>query len=307
MGEPITIFRASSGLNVKVDPARIRFDPETGVTDLAVAVNVDHDQTGRISRRKGYNDTAITANCHSLFCEGGDALMVTGTSLYLVAPDLSSYRAIATVTAGARVSYAQVAGTIYWTNRFEKGVVSNGVNTPWVKGTYYGPSSNRVLSDPPAGSLIAYSKGHMFVADGSTLFFSDPYSLNAFDLARGFFQFEDDITMIRPVDGGVFVGTEFSTHFLSGPGPTKFRFTTLSGSSVIRGTDVPVDLSHLGYADYTQTRTGEAAMWTGSEGIFLGTGDGQAFNLTKDKLFEQAAIEGAAQIINGRYVVSLAP
>ena len=306
MTEPITIFRASSGLNVKVDPTRIRFDPETGVSDMAVAVNIDHDMTGRPSRRKGYNDTAITASCHSLFCEGGDALMVTGTSLCLVAPDLSAYRAIATVTGGARVSYVQVAGAIYWTNRFEKGVVSYGANAPWVKGSYYGPTSNRIFSDPPLGSLLAYFNGRMFIVSGSTLFFSDPYSLNAFDLARGFFQFEDDITMIRPADGGMFVGTHGATWFLQGASPNKFQLVKVSGSPVIRGTDVAVDLSHLGYSDYIQNRIGEAAMWTGPEGLFLGTGDGQVFNLTKDKLYEHDAMSGASQIINGRYIVSLA-
>ena len=34
MPEPITIFRGSIGLNVKIDPTRLHFDPATGMTDI---------------------------------------------------------------------------------------------------------------------------------------------------------------------------------------------------------------------------------------------------------------------------------
>ena len=161
MAKPITIFRASSGLNVNIDPVRLPFDPQTGVTDLAVAVNIAHDQTGRPSRRKGFDDTGVTEACHSIFCDGGDALAVIGTSLCLVSPDLTGYRSLCTVTAGARVSYARVSNSIFWVNGFEKGYVQNGANHAWVKGTYYGPTSLRVLSDPPTGSIVFAFNGRI--------------------------------------------------------------------------------------------------------------------------------------------------
>jgi hypothetical protein len=233
MPDPITIFKASAGLNMKVDPTRLSFNPETGITDLAAAYNIDHDFTGRISRRKGY-DQKLDVSAHSLFCER-DAFFVTGTSLCILYTDLSNYRGIATVTEGARVSYAQVADMTYWVNGFEKGVVKNGVNADWVKGDYYGPTSNRTLFDAPVGTIVRAFNGRMYVAMGSWLFYSDPFSLNAFDLARGFLMFEGQIQMVAPVAGGIFVGTDIGVWFLDGTGPQKFELKKVSAESVFRG------------------------------------------------------------------------
>lgn len=307
MADLIPIFRASTGLNTQLDPSRIVFDPEIGITDLAAAYNIDHDYSGRVSRRKGFNDTGITDSCHSLFCDGGEALMVTGTSLCLIAPDLSEYRAIATVTQGASVSYAQVVDMIFWCNGFEKGFVQAGTNNPWVKATYYGPTSDRVLSSPPIGTILMAFSGRMYVVQGNTLFHSDPYSLNAFDLVRGFFQFEGQITMARAVAGGMFIGTDKAAWFLDGSSPKSFRPIKASRSGAFKGTDTMVDLSDISPKDFLQNRTGEAVLWTGPEGVSVGMPDGQVFHLTKDKLAPLNAVKGAAAVINGRYVCTLAP
>jgi len=39
-----------TGLNTKVDPVRLEYDPKTGVEELSVAYNVDIDDTGRVGR-----------------------------------------------------------------------------------------------------------------------------------------------------------------------------------------------------------------------------------------------------------------
>lgn len=308
MANLIPIFRASTGLNTRIDPARLVFDPETGVTDLAVAYNIDHDYTGRVSRRKGFDETLITESCHSVFCDGGEALMVTGSNLCLIAPDLSGYTELATVTPGATMSYTQVADMIFWCNGFEKGYVKNGVNNAWVKGTYYGPTSRRVLSDPPTGTLVSSYAGRMYVVQGTAMFYSDPYSLNAFDLARGFFQFEgNQITLVNPVAGGMYVGTDQAVWFLSGNQPKTFKPIKAARSGVFTGTAAMVDLSDIAPKEFLQNRTGEAVLWTGPEGVSIGMPDGQVFHLTKDKLDPLTGVQGAGAIINGRYIATLAP
>jgi len=49
----ITVFSGATGINNIVDPVRLKFDPDTGIGELAEAVNVVIDQTGRISRKHG--------------------------------------------------------------------------------------------------------------------------------------------------------------------------------------------------------------------------------------------------------------
>ena len=112
MSEPLTIFSSTTGLNTKIDPARIKFDPASGLADLAVAVNVDIDSTGRIGRRKGFAATARTEDIHSLWCDGGACLFATGTSLCLLAADFS-YITVASITANAPISYFELAGQSY--------------------------------------------------------------------------------------------------------------------------------------------------------------------------------------------------
>jgi len=306
MAKPITIFRASTGLNQKVDPSRVKFDGQTGVQDLTVAYNVDHDQTGRINRRKGYAVTARTEAVHSLWCDGGPCLFVTGTSLCLLGADMS-YTALATVTSGATVDYEQVEEKAYWVNGYEKGIVENGSNSSWVRGTYYGPETKRNLSDPPIGTLVAAHSGHIYVARGKNLFYSDAYDFNAFDLSRGFLPFEHGLRMVRPVAGGIFVGTEAAVYFLAGKDPKRFEVEMVAESPVVRGTDVKLDLSDIGYEDLRQNMTGVGAMWTCHAGIYMGLPNGMAYNLTYKKLTKRSGLAGSGLVINDRYVALLNP
>ncbi|HBF43032.1 MAG TPA: hypothetical protein DDW42_05260, partial [Desulfobacteraceae bacterium] len=115
MTDTLNIFTGSTGLNTEVDPVRLPFEPQSGVQDLAVAYNVDHDATGRISRRKGFSATTRTENAHSLWCDGGECLFASGTSLYVLNPDFT-LTSVATITDGARLSYVQVHNKAFWAN-----------------------------------------------------------------------------------------------------------------------------------------------------------------------------------------------
>jgi hypothetical protein len=298
------IFRASSGLNVNIDPTRIFFDPETGVSDLQAAVNVDHDQTGRVSRRKGYekvNDTAF----HSLFYGGSDIIGVTGTSLCVLSEDLKEYRTIGTVT-NAKLSAVQVADTIYWVNGHEKGFIHAGTNYPWVMTDYYGPATKRVLIGPPIGNLIEVHHSQIYVAAGRVLYISDQFSMNHFDKTRGEVPWEADILMLKSVAGGHFIGTNRGVWFMAVNSPQDFSIMKVNSSRVIAGTGVKIDIDKVNFKSVIgDGLSGIGLMWAAREGIYLGTPDGRAYNLTHKKLFPLEANSGSAAIINGRYIVNI--
>jgi hypothetical protein len=304
MAKPLKIFQASLGLNVKVDPTRITYDPENGVQDLAVAYNVDHDQTGRINRRKGFATTLRTEAIHSLWCGDGPCFFVTGTSLCRLALDLS-YTVLATVTQGSTVDFEQVKDTVYWVNGYEKGQIQNGANSAWVRGEYYGPTTKRTLSDPPIGTMVTAHSGHMYIVQGDVVWYSDPYSLNAFDLSRGFLPFESEIRMFRSVTGGIFAGDEKAVYFLRGNDPKKFSLDEVLSSPVIKGTDAKIDLSKIGFQSLRQNETGIGAMWTCHSGICLGMPNGQVFNLSYKKLTKMSALSGSGLVMGDRYITLL--
>jgi hypothetical protein len=307
MAKPILAFSASSGLNVKVDPARLPYNPKTGVQDLAVAVNIDHDSTGRPSRRKGFAATVRTEAAHSMFCEGGECVFVTGTSL-CVLDSSYGYASVATVTAGARLAAMQLNNAVYWLNGYEKGYIKDSVNYSWIKGDYVGPDTTRQLSDPPIGSRLAYFNGRIYVAQGNVLWYSEPYATGAFDLARNFIPFEERIRMVRPVRDGIFVGTDKRTIFLVGDNPRDVKFIEVADYPPIEGTDAKLDLSITGLE--VPEFSGSGAIWTSEKGICVGSSGGLFINVTRRKLSYPRATFGAGLFIEAneaRYVATLEP
>ena len=202
----IPIFSGSSGLNTKIDPSRIRFNPETGVSDLSACVNIDIDDTGRISRRKGFTATSRTESWHSLFSCGPYALGVSGNALAVLEPNMARTN-IRNVTVGAKMSFVRdTDGTqdvIYYANGYEQGKVIDKLSYSWTANDYVGPTSRKEIYDPPIGHILEVRNLRMFIAEGSTLWYSEPGTLSQFRLAANYFGYQSRIKMIQAVSGGL--------------------------------------------------------------------------------------------------------
>lgn len=111
-----------AGLRNDVTPERFN------ANDLLEAVNVDIDETGKLSRRGG-RTLAVAGAAHSLWCGGSEAYFVQGGMLNQLMPDLS-VRPIVAVS-GTRVAYARLFANTYWTDGRQSGVIRNGRNRQW--------------------------------------------------------------------------------------------------------------------------------------------------------------------------------
>ena len=297
------LFRGSSGLNTKLDPARIRFNSQSGISDLALAVNVVTDDTGRISRRNG-SARVITGSWHSLHSCGLYGLGVTGDALSVIESTYAT-TAIRRVTPNARVSYETVRDRTFYVNGFQVGYVEDRLSYPWVKpNTYLGIDSTEVWYDPPIGHLVAYHKGRMLVAKDNVIWISR---------AQDFFRFNgvcvilpDRIKMIRPVQNGFFVGTTDETYFLAGEISTTnlqpFQKIRVASYGVAEGTDLAIPGQRVG-----EGMGNEIAIWTSYRGVCIGTGDGMFYNLTEKKISLPSAEYGTAVYKDGAYIVLLEP
>ena len=104
-----TVFRGVSGLNNKIDPLRHRYSTETGIGELAEAVNCDIDDSGMISRRSG--QTEISAGTFlTAYCNKGDCFVVMDrdddSAIYQLGVDYSTLTGIRSgLTKGAMVSF----------------------------------------------------------------------------------------------------------------------------------------------------------------------------------------------------------
>ena len=305
----ITVFSGAKGLNTKTDPVRIDFNPKTGVTDLAAAVNVDIDDTGRISRRKGFTKVK-TADCHSLFCDGGECVYASGTSLYILGSDYTS-RSVATVTEGAKLSYAQVNDVLFYTNGYEKGLIRDGVADDWEKGTYVGPTTDREISNPPIGTHIGWYKARMYVSQANVVWYSEPFSYGAFDLARNHLLFANPVTMIRPVKSGIFFSTSDKTYYVGGDEPREFNLRLVADYPAISYTDCSTTLRVLfdknGNPFFNLSGGAKSAIWNSIHGPCYGASDGSFYALLEDKITLPNGITGSGLVTGSRYIALTNP
>jgi len=304
-----TIFRSTNGLNTKLDPARI-YSSSKGVQDLAVAGDVDISDTGRLSRRKGYTKQ-VTGAFHSLFCDGGDCLVVSGTSLCLLNPDYTTTD-LATVTAGARMSYAQVNDDIYYCNGHEKGIVRNGDVVAWEKGDYVGPDTDRVLDDPPVGTHVEGFNGRVYVAQGGALWFSEPYAFGAFNFEDNLFWFPSNIRMVRAVADGLYVSTSNDVYFLSGLDTDQPLQTKVANYPAIEYSESWFTGQAASYPDggvsIAQGAGPRALMWLSDNGVCFGGPGGQFKNLTWEKIGTfPDGLTGSSLVYNGKFVGLIDP
>ena len=299
MSSPVVLLRASSGLNTMVDPVRLVLDPDA--LPLKAAYNIDYDNTGRISRRKGTTATDVTASCHSLFCDGGECFFVTGTSLCALNADYS-YDTIATVAANVPVYYLELDNKTYWSNGLTHGIISNRTNASWSVGTYSGPDSTRTYYPPPDGTLLAYHGSCVLIASGSVIYHSDPYFPTGFDLARNYIALEGPVRMLRPVAGGIWVSDNKSVGFFKGTNMRDMQYRKVAQFPAVKGSDVEADLSVVGEGALGNV----GVLWTSADGICAGTDDGKFINLTKTKIEDlPVADNGAATMLRDRYICAM--
>ena len=294
-------FKQAKGLNVKFDPVRLEYDPESGMQWLAVAYNVDVDLTGRVGRRKGFAETGVTGEVHSLCSNGAICLFVKDGVMYRLGTDYSSVTVV-NLDSDARVSYTTVGPRVYWTNGKSKGVVyAGGVAEDWVvPSTVYGPETTRKYAAPMAGRIVQYYRGRIYMAHENVLWYSEAYGPNLLDYTRNSLPFEGEIVMVHPVQKGIYVGTEGVVWFLRGSNPLEFDWEVVHKSPVVRGSSCDIPLHKV-----SSELQGSGVIWTGVDGICLGLPDGHVMPLTDKNLLYESGTVAAAVEIGSRYISTM--
>ena len=309
MSKLIPIFSGSSGLNTKVDPARIRFNPKTGISDLAACVNCDIDDTGRLFLRVGFTATSRTEAWHSLFSAGSFALGVTGDALAVIEPDMSKTN-IRNVTAGAKMSYIRDTDgkqdIIYYANGHEKGRVINKISYNWPVGTYVGPETRKTFYEAPMGHLLEIRNLRMFIAVDNILWYSEPGAYNLYRLASNYFAFPNRIRMVQAVAGGLWISDSESIYFLGGEiAPTAMEMpiqVKKADFPAFEGTAVKAPASQIGIENLL---TGLVIVFAGPESICIGSIDGQLIELTRSKIDLPGGLTGAGFYKDGKYIITI--
>lgn len=102
------------------------------------------------------------------------------------------------------------------------------------------PCHTEFLHAPPAGTVLGLWRGRVLMAEGGILHASRNGQWELFDMRRDFKRFSAPITLIQPVDEGVFVGTQQELCYLAGTEFDKLVYTKVVDGPVALGSGVPV-------------------------------------------------------------------
>lgn len=302
MAKKIPFYRRTTGLNNAIDPSRLTYDPETGTVEFAAAVNVDLDSTGRFFLRRGYEQLLSFTGAHSLWSHRDQCFFVVGQSMYQLYRDWSFKGLRSGLTMRAPMAYAHLDGKTYYTNGFENGVNHSDASWAWVGEEYIGPDSVYTISmQPPVGHLLEVMSGRMLVAQGSTMWFSMPFSPGHYRQSRDYVPFERRITMMKTVPTGLWVSDEAEVYWFQGHDPEQWEMARKAPYPAIPGTAALVDASKIGSGEVS----GIGILFATTRGLCLGGPDGYFRNLTERKLVYPPSRQGAAVVVGTKYMVSL--
>lgn len=97
------------------------------------------------------------------------------------------------------------------------------------------------LMPMPAGKIVRAFNGRLLVARGKLIYFSEPFAPALHRPVEGFIPFPDRVTMVRPNDEGVYVGTTKTTYWLAGADIAKAEVLPAQTLGVAEASDSVID------------------------------------------------------------------
>lgn len=155
--------------------------------------------------------------------------------------------------------------------------------TPTLLDTALGrPSDTRYLKRVPGGECIRMWNGRLLVCQGDTLYIGEPMRYGLYSPRFGFVQRPDKINLIAPTDGGLFIGTDHETVYLSGRSPAEWTLTHVDCGIAVPHSDTSVSLDAFN-ADWATT-SDRAATWLTDRGYVVGLPSGQLISPQASRL-----------------------
>ena len=273
-------FNRFSGMNNVEESFRIPVVQDTHghiLNDMNELENLDIDNSMILSTRPGSDQKLSGADIHSLWSDGNiTCLFVDSAILYKLNPGYVSPVSTALGTVGSgQMSYTQWNDRVYMTNEFFIGYLHADILTSLAT-----PVRNYKLP-LPAGKFIAYFQGKLYIAKGNVLYVSDALC-DHYDIRTGYRTFANNITMLRPVNDGIYVA-DGKTWFLYEKrmfvgDPAEFKRDMVLDKDAIPFTDVSINGSFIG-----EGIEGDVAIWTSTDGICFGDNMGKVKNLTRSR------------------------
>lgn len=150
------------------------------------------------------------------------------------------------------------------------------------------------LEPLPVGHIVRTYRGRMYSAVGRFLYYSQALRYGLCNPAQDFVEFPGRISMVRPVENGIYVSAGKRTVFLSGANPAEFQQTIVHHAGAVEGTDTEVP---AGMFSFENLSTGMVAVWWATSGVMLiGFPNGQVQPIREGELSLPEFARGATML-----------
>ena len=133
---------------------------------------------------------------------------------------------------------------------------------------------------PPEGHLLAGFGGRLLLAADNILYWSLPGAYHHWRTGLDLQLFPDRITMLAPLDGGFYVGTEREVMWIQGDDPENWSPRTVDTRPALEGTSLLIDGRKIPELQYP----GVVQVWATTDGLAAGLPDGTVRHLTDGRL-----------------------
>jgi hypothetical protein len=174
--------------------------------------------------------------------------------------------------------------------------VSGGVVS--AQSPYMSPLPSFMVQPPPGFAHFIYAFGRIWGARGKQVFYSDPNQYEWFRVAN-FLPFLEDVVLLAPTTGGIFVNSLENTWFLDGTDPAKMQ-SRRTGNGAVPGTltmvQVPANIAGGAATNdlFAQLSKMPTPVWMSPTGFVVGTHGGNLTYLTENRLNMQPRTMGAS-------------
>lgn len=282
---PIVNIQKFLGLDNIHDPSVLQ--PTEHGALLSQATNVDIDDSGGLRLRPGM-DQKLSGAYHSLWSDGKIFLAVKADSLYLLqyaSPTLTATAILSGLSYGSKMVYEKTAPDII--------VFTNGSHIGYLQENHVHdfpdlPGDRSYVQHMPAGHLLDWYNGRLYVARGNGIHFSEVMEPWYNDSRTSIRQLRCFITLMRCVRGGMYLSDGEVTFFATGTSPYSLKLDVVAEYPAYPFTDVITDTSMIG-----KMRQGEEKeriiLWRSPQGICMGGPAGDFRNLTGERWNDQGA------------------
>ena len=162
--------------------------------------------------------------------------------------------------------------------------------------TIYNTKNNTLICDTqfmeplPAGHILRHFNARLYSAYDNVLYYSRPSRYGLCKLGEDFFQFVSKITIVQPVDDGIFIVSD-KTYFLTGNDPDEMTLITVSPDTAIEGTGITASASVFAIDGDSLV-----AYWFSNKGAMIGMPGGAIKQFTDNRLAIDADIESGTTV-----------